>query len=135
MQIQTQISNLFLVKSPCRTPRKQASLAALCDFQLFPVKTYLFTDPQQQVNQVLQPLKKLILVFCLTVGLADVPLKVTAELLPGGPFLYLTAPVGFAFLYHILSRAGVQPKAQRRQVCESVCLLLKLCLHLFTKKI
>lgn len=45
MQIQTQTSNLFLVKTPCRTPRKQASLAALCDFQLFPVKAYLFRDP------------------------------------------------------------------------------------------
>lgn len=102
IQTQTQTSNLFLVKTPCRTARKQASLAALCDFQLFPVKTYLFTNPlQQQVNQVLQPLKKLILAFCLTVGLADVPLKVTAKLLPGGPFLYLTSPVGFPLPYSL----------------------------------
>lgn len=45
MRIQTQTSNLFLVKTPCRTRRKQASLAALCDFQLFLVKAYLFRDP------------------------------------------------------------------------------------------
>lgn len=59
---------------------------------------------------MLQPLKKLILAFCLTVGLADVPLKVTAKLLPGGPFLYLTSPVGFPLLYHILSRAWSPPQ-------------------------
>lgn len=45
MQIQTQTSNPFIVKTPCRAPRKQAAPAAFCDFRLFAVKAYLFTDP------------------------------------------------------------------------------------------
>lgn len=36
----------------------------------------------------------------------------TAKLLPWGLCLYLTAPVGFALLYRILTCAGVQPTAQ-----------------------
>lgn len=55
IQTQTQTSSLFLIKTPCRTPRKQVSLAALCDFQLFPLKTYLFTDQTTAASQSSAP--------------------------------------------------------------------------------
>lgn len=133
MQIQTQTSDLFIVKTPCRAPRKQAALAAFCDFQL--CKGISVHSYSSKLIKCSSRFKQSILAFCLAVVLAEVLVKVTAKLLPWGLYLYLPAPVGFVLLYHILTRAGVQPSAQHRQVCESGCLLLKLCLHLFTKEI